>query len=81
MRRLVRKRWVARNGLPSLPVVSAQRQGVVAAVADLMILCQERDLAFPLELAADLAVQRLLVPLNGQKEVGAQLLELPKNGI
>ena len=62
-------------------MVSAQRQGVVAAVADLMILCQERDLAFPLELAADLAVQRLLVPLNGQKEVGAQLLELPKNGI
>ena len=46
-----------------------------------MILCQERDLAFPLELAADLAVQRLLVPLNGQKEVSAQLLELPKNGI
>ena len=38
-----------------------QRPGDVAAVADLAIRCQERDLALSLELAADLAVQRLLV--------------------
>ena len=58
----------------------AQRPGDVPAVADLMIRCHERDLALPLELAADLAVERLLVPFNGQEEVGPLLLELPKNG-
>ena len=58
----------------------AQRPGDVAAVADLMIRCHERDLALPLELAADLAVERLLVTLNGQEEVGPLLLELLKNG-
>jgi hypothetical protein len=34
-----------------------QRPGDVAAVADLVIRCHERDLALSLELAADLAVQ------------------------
>jgi len=65
-----------------------QRPSDGAAVADLPIGCQERDLAFSLELAADLAVQRLLVclllrrslRLDRQEEVGPLLLELPKNG-
>ena len=57
-----------------------QRPGDVAAVADLVILCHERDHALSLELAADLAVQRLLVGLDGQKEVGSLFLELSKNG-
>ena len=50
------------------------------AVADLVIRCHKRDLALSLELAADLAVQRLLVGFNRQEEVGPLLLELPKNG-
>jgi hypothetical protein len=33
-----------------------------------------------LELALDLAMQRLLVGFDGQEEVGPLLLELPKNG-
>jgi hypothetical protein len=40
----------------------------------------KRDLAFPLELALDLAMQRLLVGFHRQQEVGPLLLELPKNG-
>lgn len=39
-----------------------------------------RDVAFPLELASNLAMQGLLVPLYGQEEVGPLLLELLKNG-
>jgi hypothetical protein len=35
-----------------------------------------RDVAFPLELASNLAMQGLLVPLFGQEEVGPLLLEL-----
>ena len=58
----------------------AQRPGDVAAVADLVIACYKRDLALSLELAADLAVQRLLVGLDRQQEVGPLRLELPKNG-
>jgi hypothetical protein len=57
----------------------AQGPGDGAAVADLVIRCHERDLALSLELAADLAVQRLLVGFNRQEEVGPLLLELPKN--
>jgi len=49
-------------------------------VADLVIRCHERDLALSLKLAADLAVQRLLVGLDCQEKVGPLLLELPKNG-
>jgi len=65
---------------------AASRDG--AAVADLVIRCHERDLAPSLELAADLAVQRLLVGYSygedcvydRQMEVGPLLLELSKNG-
>jgi hypothetical protein len=49
-------------------------------VADLVIRCHERDLSLSLKLAADLPVQRLLVPLDRQQEVGSLLLELVKNG-
>jgi hypothetical protein len=58
----------------------AQHPGDVAAVANLVIRCHERDFALAVELAADLAVQRLLVGFNRQEEVGPLLLELPKNG-
>jgi hypothetical protein len=66
----------------------AQRPGDVPTVADLVIPCYERDLALSLKLAADLAVQRLLVGLllrrslrlDRQEKVGPLLLELPKNG-
>jgi hypothetical protein len=46
-------------------LLGPQRPGDVAAVADLVIRCYERDLSLSLELAADLAVQRLLVGLDG----------------
>jgi hypothetical protein len=57
-----------------------QGPGDDAAVADLVIRCNVRDLALSLKLAADLTVQRLLVGFNRQEEVGPLLLELPKNG-
>ena len=57
-----------------------QRPGDVAAVADLVIACHKRDVPLALELAADLAVQGLLISLDRQEEVGPLLLELPKNG-
>jgi len=57
-----------------------QPPGDVAAMADLVIRCHKRDLAFSLELAADLAMQCCLVGLDRQEEVGSLLLELPKNG-
>jgi hypothetical protein len=47
---------------------------------ELMIRCQKRDLAFPLELALDLAMQGPLVGLYRQQDVGALLLELSING-
>jgi hypothetical protein len=49
-------------------------------MADLVIRCHERDLAPSLELAADLAVQRLLVGFDRPKEDGPLLPELAKNG-
>lgn len=55
-------------------------QANVAAVAYLVIRCHKSDLALSLELAADLAVQHLLVGFHRQEEVGPMLLELPKNG-
>ena len=66
----------------------SQRPGDVSTMADLVIRCQERDLAFSFELTQDLALQRPLVGLllrrslwlDGQEEVGALLLELLKNG-
>jgi hypothetical protein len=48
-----------------------------AGVADLVIPCTKRDLAFSLELAMDLGVQRLLVGFHCQEEVGSLLLEMP----
>ena len=39
-------------------------------MALLVIRCSERDVTLPLELAADLAVEGLLVGLDGQKQVG-----------
>ena len=57
-----------------------QRPGDVATVADLVIRCQKRDVTLSLELRSDLTMQRLLVTLHGQEEVGPLLLELPKNG-
>ena len=57
-----------------------QYPGDIATVADLVILCHKRDVTLSLELALDLAMQRLLVALDGQEEVGPLLLELPKNG-
>jgi len=57
-----------------------QRPGDAAAVADLVIACHERDVTLSLKLAADLAMQRLLVAFYRQQEVGSLLLELVKNG-
>lgn len=72
----------ASPGLPDVlrRLFGPQAPGDVATVADLAIRCQERDFAPSLELAADLPVQRLLVGLGFQEEVGPLLLELPKNG-
>jgi len=57
-----------------------QHPGDTAAVADLVIARHERDVTLPLKLAADLAMQRLLVAFYRQQEVGSLLLELVKNG-
>ena len=57
-----------------------QIPGDVTAVTKLVIRCGEGDPALPLELTADLTVQRSLVGLDRQEEVGPLLLELPKNG-
>jgi hypothetical protein len=38
-------------------------------MAFLVIVCRERELALPLELTADLAVNALLVGLHGQEHV------------
>jgi hypothetical protein len=53
-----------------------------------VIACHKRDMPLALELAADLAVQGLLIchsfgeecVYGRQEEVGPLLLELPKNG-
>ena len=58
----------------------AQHPGDVATVADLVIRCHKRNVPLSLELRSDQAVERLLVALHGQEEVGPLLLELPKNG-
>ena len=49
-------------------------------MADLLIHCHKRDVRLSLELALDLAVQRLLIAFYRQQEVGPLFLELPKNG-
>ncbi len=66
----------------------AERPGDGTAMTFLENTCLNRDVAFPLELASDLAMQCLLVgsPLRGwlrlhrQEEVGPLLLELLKIG-
>ena len=50
------------------------------SMADLVIACHEGDVALSKQLIGDLPVERLLVGLNRQEEVGPLLLELPKNG-
>jgi hypothetical protein len=45
-------------------------------MAFLVIRCSERNLALPLELATDLAVELWLVRFDGQGDVGA-LVEAP----
>jgi hypothetical protein len=49
-------------------------------MADLVIHSHKGDVTLSLELASDLAIQRLLIPFYRQQEVGHLLLELPKNG-
>jgi len=49
-------------------------------MAYLVIPCHETDPALSLELAADLAMQRLLVAFHRQEEACPLLFELPKNG-
>ena len=49
-------------------------------MADLLIRCPKSDVTPSQELKSDLTIQRLLVALYGQQEVGTLLLELPKNG-
>ncbi len=61
-------------------IFGPQGPGDVATVADFVIRCHERDLAHPLKLAANLAVQRLLIGFHCQQEVGYLLMELPKTG-
>ena len=56
-----------------------QRPADITAMADLVIGCHERDLALSKQLFGDLPVERLLVGLDRQEEVGPLLRELPKN--
>ena len=49
-------------------------------MADLLIRCHKWDRALSLELTSDLTMQRLLVALDRQEEVGPLLLEELKNG-
>jgi hypothetical protein len=56
-----------------------QIPGDVTAMADLVISCDERDVALSKQLIGDLPVERVLVGLDCQEEVGPLLCELPKN--
>jgi hypothetical protein len=69
-------------GLPDVlrGLFGAQRPGDVAAMADLLVPCHKRDRALSLELAGNLAMQRLMVCFHRQDEVGPLLLEELKNG-
>lgn len=49
-------------------------------MAFLVIACSEWDVAFSLELGADLPVERLLVGFDGQEHVGPLLQAPLKNG-
>ena len=54
--------------------------GAVAAMADLVVHCHERDLAQSLELTTHFTAKLFQIGLDSQQEVGSLLLELPKNG-
>ena len=56
-----------------------QRPGDVTAMANLVIGCHEMDHALSKQLICDLPVERLVVGLNPQEEIGPLLDELPKN--
>jgi hypothetical protein len=56
----------------------SRRPGDVTPMTDLLIHCKKGDLAFPLELTLDLAMQGSLVGVDRQEDVGALLLELLK---
>jgi hypothetical protein len=53
-----------------LPDLGAQGQSDVTAMAFMISNFSKRELPLPLELAADLAVEGLLVGLDGQEYVG-----------
>jgi hypothetical protein len=63
-----------------LRLLGAQGPGDPAARADLVIQGHYLDRELALELAADLALQRWLVGLNNQEDVGTLLLEVLKHG-
>ena len=56
-----------------------QGQADVAAMADLIIRCRERELTLSKQLIGDLAIEPLLVGIDRQEEVNPLLLELPKH--
>jgi hypothetical protein len=58
----------------------AQSPGDVAAMANLVIACHERDAPLSLEPRSDLTVQSFLIRFHRREEVGPLLLELPKKG-
>ncbi len=58
----------------------AQHPGDVAAMAKLAVCCYKRDFALTLELTAYLVVQRLLVALDRQQEVGPWSWSCRKTG-
>jgi hypothetical protein len=72
----------AEPGFTDVPrrIFRSHGPGDVSAMADLVVYCQKRDLAFSFELTLDMAMQRPLVSLDCQEEVGALLLELLKSG-
>ena len=60
-------------------LLGSESPGDVTPMADLVIGCHKRDVALSNQLIGDLAVERLLVGLDRQEEVGPLLRELPKN--
>jgi len=53
---------------------------LAAGVSDLVNACQVRDMTLSLKVAADLAMNRLLVGFYLQQDFVSMLLELEKNG-
>ena len=58
----------------------SQRPGDDTTIDDLLIHCEKRDLAFPLELPCDLAMQGSLFGFDREEEVNPLLLQLSKKG-